>query len=149
MADIRAPSTLLKPRESGSRPTRPYGRLYLGIDAMNDNTTKVRAISALWELAEYGARHPDAITYAGTTDNFDHMQILRLISPTRAEALRIHRELLAEDLIGAPRQTSRKQADGTRRHIQVQRLFVDRLRASLSACLEGMSMMEIRKTLGH
>lgn len=89
--------------------------------------TKLRAIAALYELAEAGARHPDAISYAGSPDTFDHMQVLALISTDRAEALRIHRELVAANLIGAPRQTSRKQPDGTRRQLQVQRLFADRL----------------------
>jgi hypothetical protein len=111
--------------------TKRLGPTYLGIESMDN--AKLRAIAALHQLAEAGARHPDAISYAGSPDCFEHMRVLSLISRDRAEALRIHRELIAEDLIGAPRQTSRKQPDGTRRQLQVQRLFADRLGERLAS----------------
>ncbi len=92
---------------------------------------KLRAIAALYELARRGAHHHDAISYAGSPDCFEHMQVLGLLSEDRAEALRLHRELVAEELIAPPRQTSRKLRDGTRRQLQVQRLYADRLRERL------------------
>jgi hypothetical protein len=96
---------------------------------MNDR--KRRALTALHPLAKAGPNHPDAFNYAGTAV-FEHMQVLALISADRAEALRLHRELLADDAIGAPRQTSRRQPDGTRRQLQVQRLFADRIAGVLA-----------------
>ena len=99
---------------------------------MDTNTPKLLAIAKLCDVARRGADHPNAISYGGSPDCFEHMYVLRLISDNRAEALRIHRELVAEELIAPPRQTSRKGLDGVRRHLQVQRLYADRLYARLA-----------------
>lgn len=105
---------------------------YPGEMIMETNTPKLLAIAELYDVARRGADHQNAISYGGSPDCFEHMFVLRLISDNRAEALRIHRELVAEELIAPPRQTSRTGLDGVRRHLQVQRLYADRLYARLA-----------------
>jgi hypothetical protein len=100
---------------------------------MNDmsSTTKLQAIYRLSNLADAGADHPEAISYGPGRDYFDHRMILSAISSNHAEALRLHREFVEDEVISAPRQTSRRQPDGSRRSLQVQRVSANRLMAKL------------------
>jgi hypothetical protein len=101
----------------------PDRRAVVGIEFdMRSRNRRGKAIGRLYELALMGARHPDAITYGKDRDCFNHRLILETISPDHAEGLRLHREFIDDGIITAPRQTSRRSADGTRRSIQVQRV---------------------------
>jgi crotonobetainyl-CoA:carnitine CoA-transferase CaiB-like acyl-CoA transferase len=93
---------------------------------------KKAALRGLLELGQAGNRHPDAISYGVYRDCFDHRRVLAAISSDHAEALRLHRELIDDDVITAPRQTSRRCADGSRHNFQVQRIFAERAAAALA-----------------
>jgi hypothetical protein len=99
--------------------------------------TKLQAIYRLSNLADAGADHPEAISYGPGRDYFDHRMILSAISSNHAEALRLHREFVEDDVITAPRQTSRRQADGSRRSFQVQRISANRVLAKLRKMSNG------------
>jgi hypothetical protein len=92
---------------------------------------KKLALSGLLEMAQAGERHPDAVSYGVNRDCFDHQLILSTISTNHAESLRLHRELVDDEFITPPRQTSRRQSDGSRLNFQVQRIFGDRVAAEL------------------
>jgi hypothetical protein len=89
---------------------------------MRSRNRRHKAIARLYELALMGARHPEAITYGKDRDCFNHRLVLETISSDHAEGLRLHREFIDDGIITAPRQTSRRSADGPRRSIQVQRV---------------------------
>jgi hypothetical protein len=91
------------------------------------NNAKKKAVLRLYDLADYGIGHPEAITFGPYRDFFDHRLVLSVISTDHAEALRLHREFVEDGLITAPQQTSRRQPDGSRRSFQVQRLSLERI----------------------
>ncbi len=101
------------------------------------SNTKLEAIHRLSNLADAGAGHPEAISFGPDRDYFHHRLILSTISGDHAEATRLHREFVEDELISAPRQTSRRQSDGSRRSFQVQRLSADRLLAQLGKMSNG------------
>jgi hypothetical protein len=93
---------------------------------------KKAALRGLLELGQAGSRHPDAVSYGVYRDCFDHRRVLAAISSDHAQALRLHRELIDDDVITAPRQTSRRHTDGSRRNFQVQRIFAERIATALA-----------------
>jgi hypothetical protein len=99
--------------------------------------TKLKAIHRLSNLADAGADHPDAMSFGPDRDYFDHRLILSTISGDHAEATRLHREFVEDEVISAPRQTSRRQPDGSRRSLQVQRLSAERLLVQLGRMSNG------------